>query len=297
MPKLTSLFFVFLFSAFVFLPGANAQNTETTYQGQLQSSSTPANGSFDFEFLLFDALSGGTQIGSTITQNGVAVANGIFSVNLDFGANFPGANRFLEIHVRPAGGGAFTPLLPRQPINSTPYSIRSLNAGTATTAATATSFTGNLSGDVTGPQSATAVSRLRGRDVASTAPLNGQVLKFNSTTNQWEPDTDNTGAGGGGGTITGVTPGTGLSGGGATGNVTLNIANGGVGTTQLADGSVTDAKIAAVSGAKVTGTVANATNRKRDERHNRRYGNKRPNCRQCHKRRQRNERDQCNDGH
>ncbi len=73
------------------------------------------------------------------------------------------------------------------------------------------------------------------------------------------PDTDNTGAGGGGGTITGVTPGTGLTGGGATGNVTIGIANSGVGTAQLADGAVTDAKITGVSGAKVTGAVTNST--------------------------------------
>ncbi len=102
-------------------------------------------------------------------------------------------------------------------------------------------------------------SRLQGRNLAGTAPIDGQVIKFNSATGQWEPGTDNTSSGGGG-TITGVTPGTGLTGGGASGNVTLNIANSGVGTTQIADNNVTDAKINSVSGSKVTGTVANAAN-------------------------------------
>jgi hypothetical protein len=44
-------------------------------------------------------------------------------------------------------------------------------------------------------------------------------------------------------TITGVTAGTGLTGGGTAGTVTLNIASGGVDTTQLRDSSVTSAKL------------------------------------------------------
>jgi hypothetical protein len=62
----------------------------------------------------------------------VSVANGVFTVQLDFGANaFPGADRFLETSVRLTGGGAFTILAPRQPITSTPYAIRTLSATTA----------------------------------------------------------------------------------------------------------------------------------------------------------------------
>lgn len=105
-----------------------AQTTEFTYQGSLQNSSAPANGNFDFEFLLFYAVSGGNQVGATLTRTSVAVAAGMFAVKLDFGAQFPGANRFVEIRVRTAGGGAFTPLVPRQPVTSAPYSVRSLNA-------------------------------------------------------------------------------------------------------------------------------------------------------------------------
>lgn len=251
---------------------AFGQTTEFTYQGQLQNSSTPATGVFDFEFGLFDTALGGAQIGSTNTRSGVSVAAGIFSVNLDFGQSFPGGNRFLEIRVR-QGGGSFTTLSPRQPISSAPYSVKSLNADTAQAAANATnavnatnatnattsvSFTGPLAGDVTGTQPATTVARLQGRNVASAQPNNGQVLKYNTTTSQWEPANDETASGSGGGTITGVTAGTGLTGGGASGSVTVAIASSGVGTTQLADGGVTDPKIVSVSGAKVTGAVSNS---------------------------------------
>lgn len=108
---------------------AEAQTNEFTYQGSLNTGGTPATGNFDFEFLLFSALSGGTQQGSTITSSNVPVANGIFAVKLNFGTQFPGATRFLEIRVRPSGGGAFTPLAPRQQITSEPYAINSAQLG------------------------------------------------------------------------------------------------------------------------------------------------------------------------
>jgi len=74
-----------------------AQTTEFTYQGNLNNGSLSANGSHDFEFLLFDTLSGGSQIGGVVALNGVAVTDGLFSVRLNFGSQFPGANRYLEI--------------------------------------------------------------------------------------------------------------------------------------------------------------------------------------------------------
>jgi hypothetical protein len=120
----------------------------------------------------------------------VSVANGVFAVNLDFGSGFPGASRFLEIRVRPSGGGAFTTLTPRQPVTSSPYSIKSLNSENAVSAATATNFSGSLSGDVTGTQSSTIVTGIQNRTIAATPPTSGQVLKFNSAFNQWQPDAD-----------------------------------------------------------------------------------------------------------
>ncbi|HNI61280.1 MAG TPA: hypothetical protein PKW11_15155, partial [Pseudomonadota bacterium] len=48
------------------------------------------------------------------THNNVAVTNGLFTVTLDFGNQFPGADRWLEIGVRTNGGG--TPL--RKPPSS-----------------------------------------------------------------------------------------------------------------------------------------------------------------------------------
>ena len=117
---------------------SRAQTTSFTYQGSLKDGGVAANGNYDFEFVLFDALSGGTQLGSTIPQNSVAVSNGTFAVTLDFGNQYPGANRFLEIHVRQTGGASFTVLTPRQQIASAPYSVKSLNSENATNSTNST---------------------------------------------------------------------------------------------------------------------------------------------------------------
>src|SRR5258708_12263487 len=113
---------------------ASGQVTEFTYQGRLKDSGSPANATYDFEFALFDAASGGSQIGVTIPKNTVTVTNGVFAVKLDFGSVFPGANRYLEVRVKLTGQPTLTPLAPRQLVNSSPYSIKTLNSDNATNA-------------------------------------------------------------------------------------------------------------------------------------------------------------------
>jgi hypothetical protein len=110
---------------------AHAQATAFTYQGRLASGAVPADGSYDFEFRLFDALTGGSQQGGAQALAGVVVSGGLFTVSLDFGAAFDGAPRFLQIAVRTAGGGAFTTIAPRQAITSAPYAVRAATAGNA----------------------------------------------------------------------------------------------------------------------------------------------------------------------
>ena len=109
-----------------------AQTTAFTYQGKLTDSGNPANGNFDLQFALFDSpmVGAGVQQGAVVVRNPVAVSAGIFTVTLDFGiAVFSGADRYLEIGVRPAGSGiAYAVLAPRQPITSSPYAIQTLNA-------------------------------------------------------------------------------------------------------------------------------------------------------------------------
>src|ERR1700735_3695114 len=97
------------------LPAAYAdpQTTAFTYQGSLTSGGQPANGNFDLTFKLFDAVTGGNQLGS-ITMSAFPVVNGKFTTDLDFPGQFTGEQTWVEVTV-----GAQT-LSPRQPVNTVP---------------------------------------------------------------------------------------------------------------------------------------------------------------------------------
>jgi hypothetical protein len=104
-----------------------AQGTAFSYQGRLNDGAAPANGSYDLRFGVFDAATNGSQMGLSVTNAATAVSNGLFTVILDFGNQFPGANRWLEIAVRTNGAVAFTNLAPRQPLTATPYAVTAGN--------------------------------------------------------------------------------------------------------------------------------------------------------------------------
>src|ERR1017187_4792323 len=106
---------------------AHAQGTAFTYQGRLNSSGTPVNGSYDLTFSLYDSLSGGNLTSGPLTNSPVVISNGLFSVVLDFGTVFFGADTWLQIGVRTTGNGVFSPLVPRQQITPTPYAITAEN--------------------------------------------------------------------------------------------------------------------------------------------------------------------------
>jgi hypothetical protein len=64
-----------------------AQGAPFTYQGRLIDNGARANGSYDLRFAIYDAPSAGTQIGAALTNSAVAVTNGLFTTQLDFGAD------------------------------------------------------------------------------------------------------------------------------------------------------------------------------------------------------------------
>lgn len=114
---------------------AAAQPTAFTYQGRLTSASQPAAGLHDLRFRLFDAASGGAQVGAVQCADNVPVGGGLFTVAIDFGPQFitPSA-RFLEIDVRADTGqncsspSGFVTLTPRQLLTAAPLATHARSA-------------------------------------------------------------------------------------------------------------------------------------------------------------------------
>ena len=96
---------------------ALAADNAFTYQGSLMESGSPMNGTADIDVSLWNALAAGSQVGLTQSMVAVPVADGLFSLELDFGAAALDGDRWLEITING------TTLSPRQKVTASPYSI------------------------------------------------------------------------------------------------------------------------------------------------------------------------------
>ena len=158
-------------------PTARAQGSAFTYQGNLTGSGgVPANGSYDFQFILADAVTNGSVVGPILTNAPVTVNDGLFTTTLDFGgAPWNSSPRWLQLGVRtnqPPSTNAPPPyviLTPRQPITLAPYSIRAESALA-------------LVGTLPDSQLSTNIPQLDQNDVFSQqVTLNNGVGNFNGT--------------------------------------------------------------------------------------------------------------------
>src|SRR5688500_5090181 len=84
-----------------------------TYQGELKVDGAPAAGEFDLQLCLYAVPSAGSALSCAAAIENLPIADGRFTVALDFGIPFDGAPRFLEVRVR--GGAEATPHVPLQP--------------------------------------------------------------------------------------------------------------------------------------------------------------------------------------
>jgi hypothetical protein len=101
---------------------AAAITTKFTYQGQLKRDGALFNGTCDMQFNLWDADNGGTQLATYTPPAQVNVTDGVFAVELDFGAQFKGEARWLETTTKCADDADFT-TLPRVALTPMPYAL------------------------------------------------------------------------------------------------------------------------------------------------------------------------------
>jgi hypothetical protein len=132
-----------IFSFFAAL-SAFGQGTAFFYQGQLGSGGAPANGYYDFKFTLYDAASNGVPASGSLTNDSVAVSNGLFTTTLDFGTGiFTGPSLWLDIGIS-TNGTNFTMLSPLQPVLPVPYAIFANSASNLLGNLSATQLSGTL---------------------------------------------------------------------------------------------------------------------------------------------------------
>ena len=176
----------------VSVASVHAQSTAFTYQGRLNQNEAPATGLFDVRFTLFGEATGGSPVSNPITNSVVGMTNGLFTVLLDFGSDpFPGADRWLDIAVRPAGGGTFTPLTPRQPITPTPYAV------TALFAKQVPGVSGNALHAADGsPQNAVFVDNAGNAGVGTTSPVTRLHVTTSASANPASPRVESSGTSG-----------------------------------------------------------------------------------------------------
>lgn len=163
-------------------------DTFFTYQGYLAQNDGAVDDTCYFEFGLWDASSGGNQMGITQTVPSVDVDKGYFTVELngsgEFGSNaFTGDARYLGIVVQcPDDRSPVS--LGRVALTAAPYALYALGAPWS-------GLTGvpAASGDVEGTYPDLTVTGLQGRPVANIAPTSDQMLRWSGSA--WEPTTQN----------------------------------------------------------------------------------------------------------
>ncbi len=163
---------------------ANAGPSTISYTGQLLSSGVPVpNGTYDFQFSLYTAPTGGTQVGSTLIVSNVPVQDGVFSVQLNFGGAVTGQVLYLQTAYRlhPASGNPpYITQSPRPVIPTTEYAIYADTAGSA-----------NFANSSSTASVSNSTKELQGKGISTTAPSTGQVLTWNGSL--WTPEASTAG--------------------------------------------------------------------------------------------------------
>lgn len=161
----TLFFFIFGFSSVAQVKekkdspeSINSIPSKISYQGVLtDNNGVPQNGTYEMTFGLYQSQTGGSAVWEE-TQSSVTVSEGLFNVYLGENNPFEGISFGVPYWLQVNVSGT---VLPRIELSSSPYSFNT--------------------------------SKIQGSAISTTSPSDGQVLKWNSSLNQWQPDADNSG--------------------------------------------------------------------------------------------------------
>ncbi len=152
-----------------------------TYQGRLTNSGMALNALADFEYTIWSAEVGGTQL-ANVGIGGIPVDDGIFTAKLDFGAGaISGGEMWMEIKVcHPAGSCTLEPLTPRQEITASPQAVRAIEGAGPQGVVEVSADTGNVGIGVADPVAKLEVDG----DVKSSGPMTSSTALIVDTTTQ-----------------------------------------------------------------------------------------------------------------
>ncbi len=239
--------------------GSLAAPLELGYQGRLlQSDGTPVEGTKTITFALYhdtdvsDPTRQPTATPAWTEDQQLALTDGFYATQLGVVQQltpdlFDGSPLWLLLTVDGE------PLLPLQKVTSVAYAVQ---AETATNVqggvVDASSIHVAAGGSITvgGTEVIDAGGQINVATALPTTCQTGEVLKWDGSTWACAADAD------AGGDVTDVVAGNGLTGGGSAGSVTVGIAAGGVGTSEIADGAVTTAKLGFANGLTLDDALA-----------------------------------------
>ena len=169
-----------------------AVTTQFTHQAQIKRNGVLFNGTCDMRFTLWDAAAGGTQQASYTAPIPVPVSDGVFAVEVDFGAKFNGETRWLQAETKCADDAGYQNL-PRVALNAVPYAMSLIpGAIISTTGATGLTVRAPNGNPFVAYGSANGYSAIYGSDTSATGGF-GVYGISNKGTGLWGSSTSGAG--------------------------------------------------------------------------------------------------------